>query len=86
MVDEPEVTAACAEAAASCEPLFWGRRLAGVAVELKTVPTPLLERAAHRGVAPQGASGSRSGLRRDRPLRVTGARGAARMVAWRKQL
>ncbi len=42
MVDEPEVNAACAEASASCEPLYWGRRLAGVVVEVRTVPTPLL--------------------------------------------
>jgi hypothetical protein len=42
MVDEAEVHAACAEASASCEPLYWGRRLAGVVVEVRTVPTPLL--------------------------------------------
>jgi hypothetical protein len=42
MVDEPEVRAACAEAPASCEPLLWGTRLAGVAVEVRTVPAALL--------------------------------------------
>jgi len=42
MVDEAEVHAACAEAPASCEPLLWGARLAGVVVELRSVPTPLL--------------------------------------------
>jgi hypothetical protein len=42
MVDEPEVNAACAEAPASCEPLYWGRRLAGVVIVVRTVPTPLL--------------------------------------------
>ena len=42
MVDEAEVNAACAESPASCDPLFWGARLAGVGVELRSVPTPLL--------------------------------------------
>ncbi len=42
MVDEAEGSAACAEAPAACEPLFWGRRLAGVVVDVRTVPTPLL--------------------------------------------
>lgn len=42
MVDETEVHAACAESPASCERLLWGTRLAGVVVELRSVPTPLL--------------------------------------------
>ena len=42
MVDEAEVQAACAEAPAACEPLFWGARLAGVVVELRSIPAPLL--------------------------------------------
>ena len=42
MVDAPEVEAACAESPASCAPLFWGKRLSGVVVEVRTMPAPLL--------------------------------------------
>jgi hypothetical protein len=42
MLDEPEVLAACAEAPGSCERLHWGTRLAGVVVEVRSVPTPLV--------------------------------------------
>jgi hypothetical protein len=42
MVDEAEVHAACGEAPGACEPLYWGRKLAGVVVELPRVPAPLL--------------------------------------------
>jgi hypothetical protein len=42
MVDEREARAACAEVPASCELLFWGQRLSGVVVEVRTVPAPLL--------------------------------------------
>jgi len=42
MVAEPEVLAACAEAPGSCEPLYWGARLAGVVVTVRAAPAPLV--------------------------------------------
>ena len=43
MVAEPEVLAACAEDARSCEPLHWGAKLSGVTVTLRSA-TPQLVR------------------------------------------
>jgi hypothetical protein len=42
MVDEPEILAAVAEDPASCEPMYWGKRLACVVVNLRTVRIELL--------------------------------------------
>jgi hypothetical protein len=42
MVDEPEILAAVAEAPSSCEPLYWGKRLACVVVNLRTVQVDML--------------------------------------------
>jgi hypothetical protein len=42
MVDEPEVLAAVAKDPASCAPLYWGQRLAGVVVDVRTVRAELL--------------------------------------------
>jgi hypothetical protein len=42
MVEEPDVHAACAEAPDACAPLYWGKRLSGVVVDVACVPTPLL--------------------------------------------
>jgi hypothetical protein len=42
MVDEHEARVACAEVPTSCELLFWGQRLAGVVVEVRTAPPPLV--------------------------------------------
>lgn len=42
MVGEEDVLAACVEASGACEQLRWGARLAGVVVELRTVPAPLV--------------------------------------------
>jgi hypothetical protein len=42
MVGEPEILAAAAEDPASCEPLYWGKRLACVVVNVRTVRVVLL--------------------------------------------
>ena len=42
MVDEPEILAAAAEDPSSCEPFCWGKRLACVVVNLRTVQVDLL--------------------------------------------
>lgn len=42
MVDEPEILAAVAEAPSSCQPMYWGKRLACVVVDVRTVPADLL--------------------------------------------
>jgi len=42
MVGEEDVLAACGEAPGACEQLFWGARLAGVVVQLRTAPAPLV--------------------------------------------
>ena len=41
MIAEDEVAAACAEAPGSCEPLYWGAKLSGVVVTIRTTPAPL---------------------------------------------
>jgi hypothetical protein len=61
MVDEQEARAACAEAPRSCELLFWGQRLAGVVIEVRTMPAPLLRELleeAWRRKAPPGLARS----------------------------
>ena len=42
MVAEDEVTAACAEAPRGCEPLYWGAKLRGVAVTVRSTPATLI--------------------------------------------
>jgi hypothetical protein len=42
MVDEPVILAAAAEDPSSCEPFYWGKRLACVVVNLRTVRVELL--------------------------------------------
>ena len=42
MVAEPEVLAALAEDPASCRPLHWGKRLAGVEVTVRTASAQLV--------------------------------------------
>jgi hypothetical protein len=42
MVDEPEIRAAAAEDPSSCEPFYWGKRLACVVVNLRTVRVDML--------------------------------------------
>lgn len=42
LVGEDEVTAACAEAPAGCEPLYWGAKLRGVVVTVRSTPAPLI--------------------------------------------
>jgi hypothetical protein len=43
MVAEPEVLAAVAEDPASCEPLYWGTRLAGVTVTLRSASAAIVK-------------------------------------------
>jgi hypothetical protein len=42
MVPDDEVTAACATSPASCEPLYWGAKLAGVSVTVRSTPVALI--------------------------------------------
>jgi hypothetical protein len=42
MVAEEEALAACAEAPAGCELLYWGAKLRGVTVAVKATPAPLI--------------------------------------------
>ncbi len=42
MIEEPEILAAAVEDPSSCEPLHWGKRLACVVVNLRTVRVDLL--------------------------------------------
>jgi hypothetical protein len=37
-----EVTAACAEAPDGCEPLYWGTKLRGIVVTVRSTPAPLI--------------------------------------------
>jgi hypothetical protein len=43
MVDEPEILAAVAEDPVSCQPFYWGKRLACVVVDVRTVRVDLLK-------------------------------------------
>ncbi len=43
MANEPAILAAVAENPGVCEPLYWGRRLACVAVNLSAAPSMLVE-------------------------------------------
>jgi hypothetical protein len=42
MVDEPEILAAVAEDPSSCQPMYWGKRLACVVVDVRAVRAALL--------------------------------------------
>jgi hypothetical protein len=42
MVAEDEVAAACAEAPAACVPLYWGSKLRGVVVTVRSTPPALI--------------------------------------------
>ncbi len=42
MVPEGEVAAACAEAPVGCEPLYWGSKLRGVVVTVRSTPAGLI--------------------------------------------
>ena len=42
MLSEEGVAAACAESPESCEPLFWGTKLSGVTVLLRSAPADLV--------------------------------------------
>jgi hypothetical protein len=43
MVDEAEILAAVAENPALCEPVYWGKRLSCVAVDIRTAPPALVK-------------------------------------------